>query len=139
MYASNLRRAGTATRQQRRIRSLGSVGRAPPKESQQQRSLSRGGGGARNASSSSTPPVSREGAQAAEEMWSSAKSKLAGWKVPSSSSIAGAFVLVPVMGGAWFVMVYALRQRLCEHHLQQVCVVRSNSKNVLSVSHRNFK
>ncbi|CAM9353073.1 unnamed protein product, partial [Laminaria digitata] len=40
--------------------------------------------------------------------------------VPSASSVAGAVALIPVVGGVWFVSVFALRQRLCEHHLQQV-------------------
>lgn len=40
--------------------------------------------------------------------------------VPSASSVAGAVALVPVAGGLWLVTVYAMRQRLCEHHLQKV-------------------
>lgn len=59
-----------------------------------------------------------EGAEAA---WQSASSKLKDWaKVPSASTVAGAVALVPVVGGAWLVTVYALRQQLCEHRLQQV-------------------
>lgn len=59
-----------------------------------------------------------EGAEAA---WQSASTKLKDWaKVPSASTVAGAIALVPVVGGAWLVTVYALRQQLCEHRLQQV-------------------
>lgn len=53
-----------------------------------------------------------------------AKTKVESWvKVPSISAVAGAVALVPVVGGAWLVTEYVIRQRLCEHHLQQVCDV----------------
>ncbi|CAN0145221.1 unnamed protein product, partial [Scytosiphon promiscuus] len=103
MYASNLRRAGTATRpgHARRVRPLG-PGRAPP--AQQQRGT---GGATRGASNAAGDSAARTG---------SGESKLAGW----ARAGAGAVALVPVIGGAWLVTAYALRQRLCEHHLQQV-------------------
>lgn len=66
----------------------------------------------------STSTTVVEGAEAA---WQSASAKLKDWaKVPSASTVAGAVALVPVVGGAWLVTVYALRQQLCEHRLQQV-------------------
>lgn len=77
---------------------------------------------------------SRETGSAAEGggqgggLWSNvkARSRLSGLArgVPSASSVAGAVALIPVVGGVWFVSVFALRQRLCEHHLQQVCGMR---------------
>lgn len=110
MYAPNLRRAGVATRpgHPRRVRPLG-TGRAPP--ASRQRGNGAGitaGGGTRDAST------------AAVQQAAAAESNVAGWRLPSASSVAGAVALVPVVGGAWLVTVYALRQRLCEHHLQQV-------------------
>lgn len=113
MYAPNLRRAGAATRpgHPRRVRPLG-TGRAP--SASQQRGNGAGttaaGGGTRDAST----------AAAVQQQAAAAESNVARWRVPSASSVAGAVALVPVVGGAWLVTVYALRQRLCEHHLQQV-------------------
>lgn len=104
MYASSLRRAGTATRPRhsRRVRPLGS-GRPRPLAQQK--------------GHASTVAAAEAGGGANGEAWTSGRSKLAGWRAPS---VAGAVALVPVIGGAWLVTVYALRQRLCEHHLQQV-------------------
>lgn len=59
--------------------------------------------------------------EGAKGVWRKTRLQLEKWaRVPSASSVAGAVALVPIAGGAWLVTVYALRQRLCEHHLQQV-------------------
>ncbi|CAM9721570.1 unnamed protein product, partial [Ectocarpus sp. 8 AP-2014] len=110
MYAPNLRRAGAATRpgHPRRVRPLG-TGRAPPASRQRGNGAGVTAGGTRDASTA-----------AAVQQAAAAESNVAGWRLPSASSVAGAVALVPVVGGAWLVTVYALRQRLCEHHLQQV-------------------
>ncbi|CAM9802110.1 unnamed protein product [Ectocarpus sp. 6 AP-2014] len=110
MYAPNLRRAGAATRpgNPRRVRPLG-TGRAPPASRQRGNGAGVTAGGTRDASTA-----------AAVQQAAAAESNIAGWRLPSASSVAGAVALVPVVGGAWLVTVYALRQRLCEHHLQQV-------------------
>lgn len=69
----------------------------------------------------SNSPTAALSAEAVDALWQTARKRLAAVpKVPSPSSIAGALLLIPVAGGAWFVTVYALRQRLCEHRLQQV-------------------
>lgn len=111
MYAPNLRRAGAVTRpgHPRRVRPLG-TGRAPPASQQ------RGNGAGNTAAAGGT----RDASTAAVQQAAAAESNVAGWGLPSASSVAGAVALVPVVGGAWLVTVYALRQRLCEHHLQQV-------------------
>ncbi|CAM9779144.1 unnamed protein product, partial [Ectocarpus sp. 12 AP-2014] len=110
MYAPNLRRAGAATRpgHRRRVRPLG-TGRAPSASRQRGNGAGVPAGGTRDASTA-----------AAVQQAAAAESNVAGWRLPSASSVAGAVALVPVVGGLWLVTVYALRQRLCEHHLQQV-------------------
>ena len=124
MYTSTTRRVGTATplrrAQKSRARQLIASTRPPP-------SL-KGGTGVRVFSRDAGSAAEVGGGQGGG-LWSNvnAQSRLSvlARGVPSASSIAGAVALVPVVGGVWFVSVFALRQRLCEHHLQQVCGVWS--------------
>lgn len=115
MYASSLRRAGTGARpgHARRVRPMGS-GRPRPLAQQ------------KGYASSSAAAAAEAGGGANAEAWARGRSKLVEWRLPS---VAGAIALVPVVGGAWLVTVYALRQRLCEHHLQQVGGLESQAVN----------
>lgn len=118
MYASSLRRVGSATRPRGKNRS-----RLPRPicSNEAPLPLLRDKSGVRGLSSSANSASAAPAGGGAEPAWQRARVLLAGFaRVPSASSVAGAVALVPVVGGAWLVTVYALRQRLCEDHLQQV-------------------
>ena len=117
MYSASLRRAGAVSRLRaiRRLRVVRPLHHRAPERATQRRTT--GVRGFCDQPKSATTAAA-EGAEAA---WRSARSKFERWaRVPSASSVAGAVALVPVVGGAWLVTVYALRQQLCEHRLQQV-------------------
>ena len=124
MYTSTTRRVGAAASlrqtQKGRARRLIASTKAPP-------SLE-GGTGVR-VFSRDAGPAAEAGRGQGGGLWSNVKARsrlsVLARGVPSASSVAGAVALIPVVGGVWFVSVFALRQRLCEHHLQQVCGVWS--------------
>lgn len=124
MYASNLRRVGAATRPRGGARRS----RVPRPLCPTTSSSQYGRGLSRDATTD---------AGGERLLWSQARERMKRWaRMPSASSVAGTVALVPVIGGAWLLATYSLRQRLCEHHLQQVhcfidrfvsCVVCSRS------------